>query len=531
MGNSNSEGGTKYVIGIDLGTSGPKVALVEDSGKVVAIERGHTDTYFLEGGGAEQDANQWWSEIKQAMKAVLAAARVPKEQIVGIGTCATYSDTLPVDEHGEPLANSLIWMDSRGAEYNANIMKGFPSVQGYGLTKMLKMLKKVGVPPLLSGIDSVGHMGYFKTRQPDIYKKTHKFLEPMDYITFKLTGKLTTTQGNSFASMVVDNRTWGSIEYDKELLKIIGIDKDKFPDLLPNDGIVGTVSTSVAEEFGLDPSTQVVAGSTDNYASALGAGVANDLDGAIVIGTSHYMTGLVPFKKSDLKHLILTMPAPPKGRYIVMGVQGSGGKNIEMFLERLIFNDDQFGTGEFPDNAYEIFDEMAAEAPAGANGTMFLPWVTGTIVPSESPFSRAAIFNLGMETHRSDICRAVTEGLALQHLWTKGPMEQFFGQKFKSFRLSGGGSRSKTLGQAMADALGVPVHAADDPLSVSARGTGLNAFLVLGHCRREDIPNLVPIKQSYEPNKANRAVYDKLLTQFKELHAKTKPIYTALNAN
>jgi xylulokinase len=426
--------------------------------------------------------------------------------------------------------NELIWMDSRGASYNAAIMKGFPMVQGYALGKLLKMVKRVGLPPLLSGIDGVGHVGFIKTQLPEVYKKTYKFLEPMDFITFRLTGKVTSTQGNVMAFMMVDNRKWGNVAYDDDLIKIIGIDKAKLPDLLPNNGIVGTLDPSIAKEMGLLPSTQVVAGSNDNMAAALGAGVANDYESAIIVGTSLYMTAFVPFKKTDLNHLILTIPSLLEDRYSIMGVQGSGGKNLEFFLGNLIFPQDQFGTGPLPDNAYEALDHMAAEAPAGSNGTMFLPWVTGTIVPAENPYARAVFFNLGMETHRRHICRSVMEGIALNNLWTKKPMEKFLGRKIESYRLSGGGARSNTFCQILADVLGVPIHAAVDPLAVSAKGTALGSFITLGYRDKGELSDLVEVRQTYNPNESNRMLYDKMLTQFVDLHKRTKPVFKALNA-
>lgn len=530
MEKSKKAGGPHYSIGIDLGTSGPKVVLVEDTGKLMALERGHTDTIFLPGNGAEQDANKWWNEIKRAMKKVLATAGVPKEKIVAIGTCATYSNTIPIDEKGNTVMNEIIWMDKRGAPYNAKIMKGFPMVQGYALGKLLKMVKRVGIPPLLSGIDCVGHIGFIKTKLPEIYKKTYKFLEPMDFITYRLTGKVTSTIGNNMATMSVDTRKWGNVQYDDELLKMVGIDRDKMPDLLPNNGIVGTLDPSIAREMGLLPSTQVVAGSNDNMAAALGAGGARDYESTIIVGASLYMTSFVPFKKTDLNHLILTMPSFLKDRYMVMGVQGSGGKNIEFFLGNLIFPQDKFGTGPLPDHAYEALDEMAADAPAGCNGTMFLPWVTGTIVPAENPFARAVFFNLGMDTSRGQICRSVMEGIALNNLWTKTPMEKFLGRKIDSFRVSGGGARSKTFCQVMADVLGVPIHATVDPLAVSAKGAALGAFISLGYREKEEIPELVKISKTYTPDGKHRALYDKMLEQFVNLHKLTKPVFKALNA-
>lgn len=212
-----------------------------------------------------------------------------------------------------------------------------------------------------------------------------------------------------------------------------------------------------------------------------------------------------------------------------MGVQGAGGRNLEFFVHNLLFPNDSLHESYSLTDIYAKIDRLAAEAPAGSNGTMFLPWVTGTIVPGENAHARAVFFNMGMDTTRSHMCRALFEGIALNNLWTKGPMEKFTGHPFKSFRVSGGGALSTTFCQTLADVLNVPIHQVVDPLEASAKGCALSAFLSLGYRSKDELPDLVKINKTFNPDTRNRAIYDKLFTQFMKLQKETKPIFAALN--
>jgi xylulokinase len=527
--NQDKKKGPFYAIGIDMGTSGTKVALVDDSGTIVSSARGNVETILTKEGGGEQDANEWWRQIMQLIKDIVGKAGIPPEKIVAIGTSSTWSNIVAVDKNCNPLMNAIMWMDTRGAPYVAKIVKGFPSVKGYGLSKVLKWMKIHGIAPVKSGIDCVAHINYIKHERPDIYAKTYRFVEPMDFVISRMTGRIMANQCTMFATIAVDNNKWGTVEYNDTLLKLSGIDKAKLPDLLPNDSVAGTLQPSVAAELGLLPTTKVMTGINDNISTALGSGVVNDFDGAIIVGTTLVMTSFVPFKKTDLAHLILTIPSAVKDRYIIMGVQGAGGRNLEFLVNNLLFAEDCLKTGPISQDIYAKIDRIAAESPAGSNGVMYLPWVTGTIVPDENPHARAVFFNLGMNTLRSHMCRAVMEGVAFNNLWTKGPMEKFTGHEFKSFRLSGGGALSNTFAQILADVLNVPIHQVVDPLITSARGCALCAFMLLGYRSKDELPDLVKINQTFHPDVKNRAIYDKLFAQFMKLQKHTKPVFNALN--
>ena len=174
----------RYILSIDLGSGGHKAAIVADSGEVIASAGGSITTHLLPHGGAEQDPTQWWDGVKQAARQVIRESNVAPEDIVAIGCDSQWSVVVPVDEHAEPLMRAVHWMDTRGGPHNCKITAGFPSIQGYGMFKLLKWIKLTGLAPTHSGMDSLGHVLFIKHERPEIYAKTHKFLEPMDYESF-----------------------------------------------------------------------------------------------------------------------------------------------------------------------------------------------------------------------------------------------------------------------------------------------------------------------------------------------------------
>jgi xylulokinase len=520
---------TKYVLAIDLGSGSYKAAIVSDTGDVVATAEESIATQLLPDGGAEQDPEAWWCGTKKAAKTVIAQSEVSPEDIVAVGCDSQWSVVVPVDENGAPLMNAVHWLDTRGGKYNRRIVGGFPRVQGYNLFKVMKWIKLTGMAPTRSGVDSFGHVLFIKNERPDIYRKTYKFLEPMDYLTARLTGKITATQKTMSIFMIMDNRKWGSLEYNDDLLNLGGLDKDKFPELIPNDGMVGTLDPSVAEELGLRPSTRVIAGIGDSNASTIGSGAVRDFEAIIYIGTSFYMNCHVPFKKTDINHMMGSIAAPFPSKYMLVAEQGAGGRCVEHFLKNIVYPDDAFKTGPKPVDAYERFNTSAARASVGSSGVIFLPWLNGSIAPSENPHVRGGFMNLSLKTTRSDLTRAIMEGLAYNNRWCKGAAEKFIGRSIEGFRFSGGGALSDVWAQIHADVLGVPIHQVDDPTNTTVRGTALLALVSLEYLSVDKIPDLVKIKQIFEPNGANRSIYNKTYRQYKLLFKRNKKIFTVLN--
>jgi xylulokinase len=520
-----------FVLVIDLGSGGPKTAVVDDTGRVAAHAGEKVTTHLLPNGGAEQDPEEWWTLARKAAREALEASGVPPEQIRAVSCTSQWSVVVPVDENGRALMRAVHWLDTRGAPYNKAVTRGFPSIQGYGAGKLWSWLRRTGMAPTHSGVDSLGHVLFIKNEHPEIYARTHKFLEPMDYLTLRLTGRCTATQHTMVPFMVVDNRSWGSREYCDPLLKLAGVEKEKMPELIPNGGDVGPLSPEAARELGLTTATRVISGINDTTASAVGAGAVNDFDGIIYIGTSAVLTCHIPFKKTDIFHMMASMPSPMKNKYLLIAEQGTGGKNLEHYLRNIVYAEDEFQTGPLPEDVFGRTNRIAAEVSPGSQGVLFLPWLNGSLAPEENASVRGAFFNLSLNSTRSHMTRAVMEGIAYNNRWALGPAERFIGRKLESFRFAGGGALSNLWAQIHADVLGIPAHRVADPMQTTIRGAALYAFNTLGIRSTEELPGLVEIDRVFEPDEANRAVYDKMYTQFRELYKRNRKIFAALNGS
>jgi xylulokinase len=519
----------KCVLVIDLGTGGPKVGLVDQQGQVVSSASAPVQIIFLPGGGAEHDPAEWWSAITTCVKKVIQASGVVPESIIAVAVTSLWAVTLPVDEHGEPLMNVISWMDGRGASYNRTLVKGFPNIQGYKLNTLLKYLSIHGLAPSLGGSDALAHMLFIKHERPQIYQRTYKFLEPMDYINLRLTGKFAATQNTALPMLMVDNRRLDAQEYHPWLLKMGGIEREKLPDLLPIDGILGPITPSIASEFGLSPGTLVVCGVNDNSSSAVGAGSIGDAEPVAVMGTSGFLSAHVSFKKTDILRTMATIPSGIKGRYLFWADLVNNTKVLDSFLKNLVYAQDGFETGKLQTEIFERASQVASHVPPGSQGVIFLPWFNGILSPGEDPYMRGGFLNLSHSTSRAQLTRAVFEGLAMHWRWLRGPAEKLIGRRSQFWRLTGGGALSDLWSQIMADVVGLPMHRQADPRNNNVIGMGLLAFHRLGLVRLEDIPGLIKFDRVFEPDPKNGLIYDRMFVQFMASKKSIRPVYHALN--
>ncbi|HBZ69905.1 MAG TPA: xylulose kinase [Deltaproteobacteria bacterium] len=518
----------RYVLAIDLGSGSLKVALVSPRAEVVAAAERELRTRLVAGGGAEQDPNEWWNAVLQCAREVLSHAQLPAQQVLALRCTTQWAVTVPVDEDGEALSPALSWMDTRGGPHSRALVSGVVAFGGYDLLKLWRWIRLTGGAPTRSGVDGLGHALYLKYEQPAVYARTHKLLEPMDYLNLKLTGRIAASFGTIFPYWLTDNRDPRKIAYDPRLLQLAKIERAKLPDLLPVDAVVGTLRPAVADVLRLSATTKVLAGLCDGPAATVGAGIVDDYEGYFYIGTTSWLSCHVPEKKTDLMHSILTMPAALPGRYMVVAEQGTAGRCLEFLKDNLLYPPNEPGV-DAPSNIYEILDAQAAKVAAGSDGLIFTPWINGVLAPSEDPATRSAFFNQSARTTRSHYIRAVMEGVAFNLRWLKGHVEKFVGRRFERLNFIGGAALSEVWCQILADILGCPVRRVANPRYANAVGAALTAFAALGEIRAEDIPSLVKISSVYQPNPASREVYDRQFAEFVACFRRMKPIYRRLN--
>ena len=519
----------EHLLAIDHGTSGIKVALVTTLGQVVDFEFEPTPTHYFEGGGAEQDPEDWWQAFLKASKRLIGKGTVSKNSIIAISVSSTFSSTVAVNQEGKPLMNCLTWMDSRAAPYIKNMVGGFPSVDGYNLLKVYNWIRITGGGPQLSGKDDIAHAILIQKQFPDVYEKTYKFLGSKDYLNLRLTGKFAASYDSIMLFWVTDIRDINNIVYNDQLIKATGIDKEKFPVLKKSIDILGTLKKELATEIGLHPDVKVVMGSPDHQAALVGSGAVRDYEGHVYIGTSSWIECIVPFKKTDMFHSIASLPSAIPGKYQCINEQDIAGGCLSFLLNNIILHENEFFCGKHPTDPYEKLNAMAGRVPPGCDGLIFTPWLNGERTPVDNTTIRGGFHNLSMRTTADHIARSVLEGVAYNTRWSLTYVEKFIGQSMNTLNFIGGAAKSNLWCQIFADVMNRQVRRVKDPIEANSRGAAFIASVGLGRILFDDIPDLIEYEQIFYPDSQHHQSYNLLYNMFIEIYHKNKGIYQRLN--
>ena len=440
------------ILAVDLGTSGVKVAVTTVRGEPLASAVEPYPLHVLGGGGVEQDPADWWDAVVRGARRVLGERGIDPGRVAGVGCSAQWSGTVPVDERGGPLMRAVIWMDSRGAEQVRRITRGVPAVQGYGVGRLAAWVRRSGGAPGRAGKDTVAHILWIRDRRPDVYRRTHKFLEPRDWLNFQLTGRMASSPDAASLLWATDTRDVGAVRYDDRLLRLSGLERDKLPDLVPSATVLGTLRPEAAAALGLPATARVVTGAPDIMASAIGAGTVADFDAHLYLGTSSWLVCHVPYRKTDLFHNLASVPAAIPGRYLLIDEQEAAGVCLAE-LGTWLFPADG-GTAGAAGDPYAAMLALAAEVPAGSDGLVFTPWLNGERTPVDDRTVRGGFFNQSLGVTRGHLVRAVLEGVACNSRWLLTYVERFVGRRLEAVTAVGGGARSALWCQIHADVLG-----------------------------------------------------------------------------
>lgn len=535
------------VLGVDLGTSGAKVALADARGRLLGHAKAPVPLRLLPAGGAEQDPQAWWSAICAATAQALAdtAARLghdPAPRVAAVCFSAQWGGTVPVAADGAPTHPAVIWMDARGAPYSRRVAGGAPTVPGtgYNAWKLRAWIAKTGGAPTLTGKDPVGQALFLRHERPEAYAAAAHLLDVPEYLTMRATGRAVAAYDTAVLRWCTDNRRPGAVHWDEALTRQCALDPAKLPDLVAPATVVGPLTAQAAAELGLSGGALVVAGTGDTTAAAIGAGAVRDHDPHLYVGTSAWLSCHVPYKKTDLRTSVASLPAAVPGRYWVATVQDVAGKAIDWLIDNVLHE-------QRPEAALEHLNALAATSPPGARGVLFTPWLNGERTPVDDSSLRGGWLNASLATDRADLARSVFEGIAHNTRWMLEAVERFTGRAARTprapapgggapasgglgpLRFIGGGASSPLWCQAMADILDREIRQVEAPVLANVRGACLLALVALGELTWAQIPDLVRIEQVYRPDPANRAVYDRAYRAFRDVHRRNRRLYTRLN--
>ena len=517
------------ILAVDLGTSGAKAALVTVRGRVLGWESEPVGLRITPDGGAEQSPEEWWQAFLSASRRLLSRSLAPKGAIRAV-CCSTQGEgTVAVDRDGKALMGGILWMDMRAAPHLRRQFGCPVRIAGYGPLRVLRWIRVTGGMPSITGKDPAGHMLLVRDRFPEVYARTHKFLNVLDYMNLRLTGRFAATHDSILTSWVTDNRNPDHVRYDDRLVRASGVDAGKFPEIVPCTAILGNLKPDVAAALELPPEVRVVAGSIDNTAAAIGAGAVDDFAPHLYLGTSSWMAAHVPFKKTDVLSALASMPCALPKRYLLTALQATAGGNLTFLRDNILYHKDELLREQNVPDVFKILDVIAGRVPAGSNGIIYTPWLWGERAPVEDRTLRAGLFNLSLHNTRADIIRAFFEGVAFNLRWLLDPFSRFTGRRTEQINLVGGGGNSDVWCQILADVMNVNIRQVCDPIQANARGAAWIGAVGLGEISFADVPRLVEFRRVYSPNPRNRAVYDGKFDAFLRIQERMRGIYRRMN--
>lgn len=519
------------LIGVDLGTGGAKVALVTATGQVLGLEFESVKTRLLPGGGAEQDPEDWWQAIRDCTTRLLTSQRGAAGQVAAICFSGQWGGTVPVGDDGHPTHPALIWMDGRGARYAQKVTAGLVTVPvaGYSARKLRAWVARTGGAPARSGQDPVGQSLWLMHERPDAFAAARWLLDIPEYLTFRASGRAVATSDTAVLRWCTDNRDPARIRWDHALAKMARLDARKLPEIVSPATVVGTLTPQASVDLRLPATVKVVSGTGDTAAAAIGAGAVGDLVPHLYVGTSAQLSCHVQQKKTDVFRNIASMPAVVPGRYRVATMQNVAGQAIDWLIENVLHKD---GPARSAPPHAEL-NALAAAAPPGSNGVIFVPRLKGARTPVDDATIRGSWLNLSLASGRQDVARAVFEGIAYKTRWMLEAVEHFTGRTgpggLGAIRFIGAGASSRLWSQTMADILDRPIDQIEQPAAANARGAALLAAIALGLVSWSDVPSLVRTAERFEPDPAHRSVYAKGYGEFRTHNKRNGALYARLN--
>ncbi len=492
------------VVAVDLGTGGPKVGLVGLDGTVHWDGFRPAPTLRPCHDRALQDAEDWWRSVVLLVREGLATGIVDPASVVAVGVTGQWGSTVPVDANGRPVAHARLWLDTSAAAHSRDIVGG-PAL-GYHPTRLATWVRRTAGVPSTFGGDPVSHMLGFLRDEPDVAARTRWFLEPVDYLTTRLTGRATATPASMSAAWLVDVRGPRPLAYDRRLVRLAGLDAARLPPLVRSGSVVGPVDRTVSESLGIPPGAVVVAGMPDVHAAHVGSGAVAEGAAHMAISTTSWISCRVPSKHTDAIHSIATIPALGDDGFLVADNHEAAGACLAWLR-------DQGWAAEFEDLTAE-----AATAATGSGNVVFTPWLAGLRSPVDDRLARGGWHNASLATTRADLVRSVLEGVAYQARWLLDPVEKLAGSRFDSIRILGGGARSDLWCQIHADAMDRRIERVADPMTGQLRGVALAAGVGIGALAWADVPRLVPVDRTFEPNPDARRIYARLADELPKLY-------------
>lgn len=499
----------KYILAHDLGTSGNKATLFSDEGKLITSEVFSYGCHFFNANWAEQDAEDWWNAICTSSRNLIAKANIRPQDIGVISFSGQMMGCLCVDRDGNPLRPSIIWADQRAQAQQAAIAEGISMEDFYRIAGH-RNSASYGLQKLM----------WVRDNEPEIYAKTYKTLNAKDFIVFRLTGKFYTEPSDATSNGCIDlNR----LQWSEKIVSISGVDGDKLPEIVPSTHVAGFVTRKAAEETGLAAGTPVVMGGGDGVCANVGAGSISPGRTFSCVGSSAWIATTSEKPLFDEQMRTVTWAHIVPGMYAPNGTMQSAGAAYNWLKQQLAHSETAQALTEGC-SPYDLINAEVAQSPIGANGVVFLPYLMGERAPRWNADATAAWLGVKIENTRSDLFRAVLEGITLNLNVILECLRSSL--DIREILVIGGGAKGAVWRQMMADIYGAKIVAPVQLDEATSMGAAVTGGVGAGIFRDFTvIDQMLEINSAVTPNPEAQAAYAPVKALFEVCYDAMQPIY------
>jgi len=495
----------KYLLGLDIGTSGVKALLVSSEGKIISSK---TESYPLttpHPGWAEQSPYDWWEATVKVIKETVSNNPIESSEIKGISLSGQMHSSVFLNEKMKVIRPAILWSDTRTSRQCKEIY-----VKAGGLDQLIHYVSN----PALEGFTAPKIL-WLKENEPENYKKIKYILLPKDYIRYRLTGELFTEVSDAAGTLLFEviKKRWST-----SLLEKLEINQDLLPPVLNSFDLAGGITKQIAEKIGLKFKTPVVAGGADNACGAVGSGIIQEGRVMVSIGSSGVVLAQTNNPQADQEGRIHLFNHACPDSWYMMGVTLSAGMSYE-WLQKKLFNRSL---------DYTKLDQLAEEINPGSEGLIFLPYLYGERTPHNDANARGVYFGISGKHDRRHFTRSVLEGVTFA---LKDSLELIKdkGIKIKEIRAIGGGAKSRVWQQILADILGEEISL----LNVE-EGPAFGAALIAGvgvgeySSFAEAVNRIIKVKKTVLPRIQNTERYNQYYQLYKKLYYSLKEDFKEL---
>ncbi|HBR02052.1 MAG TPA: xylulokinase [Ruminiclostridium sp.] len=505
----------KYLLGIDLGTSGTKTVLFNQEGSPVAAALEEYPLMQPRNGWAEQDPDNWWHAARKTILEVIGKSGINPADIAGIGISGQMHGLVMLDSKGKVLRPAILWCDGRTSEECKEIT---------GIIGKQRLIE-ISANPALTGF-TAGKILWVRKHEPELWARCAQVMLPKDYIRYKLTGVYATEVSDASGTNLMDvaNRCWSG-----EILQKLEIDKDLLPKMYESSDVAGIVTDEAAEASGLAAGTIVVGGAGDNAAAAVGTGVVSAGRAFTTIGTSGVVFAHSDSVTIDAHGRVHTFCSAVPGAWTVMSCTLAAGLSLKWFRDN--FCGEEIQQAKMDHIAPYVFLDGAAEkVPIGSNRLIYLPYLMGERSPILDEHSRGVFFGLSAMHTKYDMLRAVMEGVAYSQRSCLDVLHEMNVYP-EDMIVTGGGGSSALWRQILADVFNCPVKTVSNKES-PALGAAILAGVGAGlyPSIQKACEAIIRTNPPQQPNREHGKKYNGFYEIYKALYPQLKQSFSKLAA-